>query len=338
MHIEQNLYKIIRGHFRLCVDGLVLLFTEPSSKLIADSYEIYDAAYDAAYEQGSYVDLDLQKLLMEQNIWTPFHEKELEKKRTNLENAKLSAFENFIHSKVLAGIKMEVWVIEQQIESLLFSKHRMDHLSCSSVAEMARFSWLLSQCINPPNSCDSQKLSEAYKEKIIDYKEIRAISRSDIWRSIWNASKKTYSLFDKPAIDLTRDQISLISYSTMYDNVYEHPESPSDKVIEDDICLDGWFILQKRKSEKDKKASEVDSMMRNPKIKNAGEVFVMAQSKEDAESIFDLNDMFARQKIQQRAAVINDKKSVKDMQFADVMQDIEIRKNNMTRDHLQKRK
>ena len=173
---------------------------------------------------------------------------------------------------------------------------------------------------------------------MVDHKEIRAISRSDTWRSIWNASKKTYSLFDKPAIDLTRDQISLISYSTMYDNVYEHPESPSEKVIEDDICLDGWFIAQKRKHEKDKKASEIDSVMKNPKIKNAGEVFVVAQSKEDAEAIFDLNDIFARQKIQQRSAVINDKGSVKDMAFTDVLQDIEIRKNNMTRDHLQKRK
>ena len=38
----------------------------------------------------------------------------------------------------------------------------------------------------------------------------------------------------------------------MYDNVYESHERPNDKIIEDDDCLDGWFIVQRRKHEKDK--------------------------------------------------------------------------------------
>ena len=109
----------------------------------------------------------------------------------------------------------------------------------------------------------------------------------------------------------------------MYDNVYESPESPNEKVLEDDDCLDGWFIVQKRKYEKGKKQKEVDDMITNPKIANSQEVFVVAKDNEAAQEIYGLNNPLARSTIQNRKNVIDEADGdISFTKFHDVRQDI----------------
>tara|TARA_R100000988_G_C3935364_1_gene133488 strand:+ start:52 stop:432 length:381 start_codon:yes stop_codon:yes gene_type:complete len=91
----------------------------------------------------------------------------------------------------------------------------------------------------------------------------------------------------------------------MYDNVNQHPESPSDKIIEDDECLDGWFIYQKRKQEKEKKQSEIDGMISNSKIRNSDEIYIMAKDKDDAAQIQNINDPTARNVARERERKID---------------------------------
>jgi hypothetical protein len=102
-------------------------------------------------------------------------------------------------------------------------------------------------------------------------------------------------------------------------------DSPNEKVIEDDDCLDGWFIVQQRKRDKDKKQQEVDSMITNPKIANSQEIYVVAKDQESAQEIYDLNNPLARNTIQNRQNVINDTDGdVSFTKFHDVRQDIAI--------------
>ena len=91
----------------------------------------------------------------------------------------------------------------------------------------------------------------------------------------------------------------------MYDNVYENPEAPSEKVINEDICLDGWFIIQRRKREKERKEQQVNDMLGNGKVANSQEVFLMADSQQKAKEILDLNDPMSRSIIDQRNAAID---------------------------------
>ena len=91
----------------------------------------------------------------------------------------------------------------------------------------------------------------------------------------------------------------------MYDNVQESHESPCEEVINDDECLDGWFIEQKRKIEKQKKQQEVDALTKNSKIANSQEVFVMASNQEAANQIYELNDPMSRATIKNRNTQID---------------------------------
>tara|TARA_R100000908_G_scaffold63654_1_gene45244 strand:+ start:46 stop:423 length:378 start_codon:yes stop_codon:yes gene_type:complete len=120
----------------------------------------------------------------------------------------------------------------------------------------------------------------------------------------------------------------------MYDSVHESPEAPSEELIADDICLDGWFIIQRKKQEKQKKSNQVDGMIQNEKIRNAGEVFVMAEDSKDAGQIYDLNDGFARGTIKQREAQLKQKEGqVNFTELNDVRQDIEIQRTQQVKDH-----
>ena len=143
---------------------------------------------------------------------------------------------------------------------------------------------------------------------------------------MWNVGKTT-SIFDKPSSQLTTPQTQLCAFARMYDNVLEHPEQPPEKIIEDDICLDGWFIHQKRKSEKQKKKQEIEGMMSNPKIQNSGEVFIMASDEKDVDSIYDMNDPRARGIIRQREKQIQEQGRVKHVELDDVQFDLQTQRN-----------
>ena len=162
-----------------------------------------------------------------------------------------------------------------------------------------------------------------YNSNQISSDKFRLVARSEPWRSMWNIGKKQGNAFGKPACELSKDQISLSSYSSMYDNVYESSEAPDEKVIEDDDCLDGWFINQRREYDKQKKKKQAEDMIKNPKIANSQEIFLMARDKQEAEKIYDINDPLVRNIIQDRQNTIKSSdKQIRFQEFNDIKQDI----------------
>jgi hypothetical protein len=330
-YLERLIYRIIQGRLRVSVDGLVFYIHEPTADLILQSYDVYDEVYEESYMSKVYTDDELANFLAENDIWTPLGDREIEKIKKDLEDKKVEAFQNFFRPGQLVGIKRQIQNLNNRLSDLLNQKHSFDHITCHGAAEQARWDWLLQNCIFDLSGnkviLDIAKVSEEFRDNVISPTDIRAVARSNMWRTIWTAGKKSVGVFSKPSTELTRDQLTLMSFSSMYDNVYEHPDCPDDKIIEDDDCLDGWFIVQRRKAEKDKTQRSVDQATSNPKIRNAKEQFIMVESDEDAKRVMDLNDPLSKAKIAQRAAVVESKGTAKDMDFVDVKNDIEIMKN-----------
>ena len=103
----------------------------------------------------------------------------------------------------------------------------------------------------------------------------------------------------------------------MYDNIQESMECPSDKVIEDDDALDGWFIEQRRKNEREKAVGVIEDSIQNDKIKNSQEVIVFADNKTDAKTIHEMNSPSSKVIKKERQEVIKEKGSAVDLDFAD---------------------
>jgi hypothetical protein len=332
--IEKALYRIIQGRLRYKVrDGLVLYIHEPTPEIIYESYDIYDEAYEKAYWRGVYVKEEVLPILLENNYWSPLDDKEAERVQKQIEDKKLEAFKQFIHKKQLGGIKREIFYLEKKWQALYLKKNSLDHVTCAGCAELTRNQWLIEKTTKFSDgsfydwkeasipSATNYRASNAISQEMY-----RSVARSDTWRGMWGAGKGT-EIFGVPFSRITQEQARLCMYARMYDNVAESPEAPIEEIIADDICLDGWFIDQKKKQDKQKKQNQVDGMISNDKIKNSGEVFVMAQGGDDAKEIYDLNDGMARSTVKQRQAQIEGKEDMMNFkELADVKQDIGIQR------------
>ena len=330
---EKLLYRIIRGRIRLKLGDLVLIIHEPSLDLVEESIDIYEEAYKKAYFREVPIKSEIIETLFDNELWSPFDDQEAEKKEKQIEDLKVEAFKNFYNSKKLRGIKMNIRRLEHQAARLRAKKTCLDHTTCEGVGNFSRSSWLISQSTffadGTPYDWSSYNISnvmDEYNSASVTVEQFRHIARNDPWRSMWNTGKKQASLFNRPSVELTKDQLSLSSYSTLYDNVYESHKCPNEKVIDDDDCLDGWLIEQRRESEKDRKQNEVDGMIKNKKISNSQEIFVMADSQESAHEIYGLNDPIARNVVNSREKQIRsaDGNMVKNTDLHDVRQDITI--------------
>jgi len=312
IYYEGILNRIIQGRLRINVDGLVLFIYEPDSFILEESYEVYEEAKRKAYFSGCYLKDDAVNLLCELGLWTPFDKKTSKELEKTIEDLKVHLYENFFKKKEAIGIKANIRMKEKLRDEILQKERQFDYLTCEGVAGFTRKSWILSNTTktiegdtydfkeNAPS-----KILDIYGAKTITTKEFRKVARSSPFRSMWTSSKTRGDVFGKCAVKMDGQQLALVSYAMMYDNVYENPEQPSDSVINDDDALDGWFIVQKRKHEKDRKASEADGILSGSINQNAQEVMLMANSSEDAKNIYDLNNDHARMKLATRQSQID---------------------------------
>ena len=347
IEIEKTLYRIIQGRLRYkSYDGLVLYIYEPTPELIYDSHEIYDEAYDAAYSKGVYVKSEILPVLLENDYWSPLDDKEAERIEKEVENKKVECFQNFFQSKRLIQLKRELIQLKKKWVNALMKKHSLDHLTCEGVASYAKSMWLLSKTTKFPDGSDYDwqkvtlpQLIGFCNDNKIDDSLLREIARNEPWRGMWHGGKGT-DIFGVPFTRIDSYQSRLCSYARMYDNVSEHPESPNEKIVQDDDCLDGWFIHQKRKAEKEKKQSEIDGMITNEKIRGADEIYVMARDKREASEIQNINDPTARHIARERERKIDqlgEEEKLKESDLPDQRRRIQQERNKLFTDTMRGR-
>ena len=171
-------------------------------------------------------------------------------------------------------------------------------------------------------------------ENTIPPAAFRHIARSDLWRNYWSANKDY--IFGKPTIDWTDEQKTLVVITKMYDNAYEHTECPSDAIIENDDMFDGWMILLRRENEKERSKRRTEKKF-GDKLNKAGEIFLTANSKEEAQDIYGLNNDTSRNIIKERERTINkSEKPIKDSDLPDVQRGLQMQQVQMTKERMKR--
>lgn len=312
IYYEKVLNRIIQGRLRVKLGGLVFYIYEPSKEIIEESFDIYQETYDKAYFAGVYIESQMLEMLIRENIYDPMIDKNIKDLSERIDDLKVEAFKNFFKKKQLRGIKAQIRRTEHMLAQENLKKTKFEYATCEGVAKYARKCWLIEHTTKNKDGSPFDfsklpliKVMECYNKEHIKPSVFRAIARQEPWRGMWSISKKRDNPFGVSSSDLDSNQLTLSTYSSMYDNVYAHPESPDEKVILDDDCLDGWFVEQRRKAKKDKKQAEVDALIKNPKIANSQEIFLMASNPNEAEEIHELNSPAARNKTKMRTEQIH---------------------------------
>lgn len=322
--------RIAAGYYRH--KGLKIL--SPNKDLLYEGCELYSEIYQKAKENGVLTDSQVLDFLIEQGLWDETETKRLEVDIPKyIENCKVELYQATLDKERREMAREYIKTAKKELVRIFGIRHSWDHLTCHGVASFAKWQFIIEKCTQKDgkqydfSEIDQAKILEVINNSQISESEFRELVRNEPWNSIWTA-KKFVPLFDRPAIELTEDQKRLISLSCLYDNVYSHQDCPSEEVIEDDDMLDGWLILKKRESQKDKAKNEI--LEKAGKNANAEEVFIVTDS-ENAGKVYDINDQYTSNIIKSRLHMVGEKGEVNYKDFLDVKQDMVIKMTNASK-------
>ena len=330
------LSRILSGEYIFIYNDIkyILIYPDKNVKYAAELYahELYDT--NKYYEWIS--DEDIIYWLIDAGLWSTNGDKILSELEKQIENHKVDLYNNFLNPSKLKSIRRSLSSAKKQYNKLYNIRHSLDYITLSGYCNSLKNEFILlnslydiDKILINKNNLDHNFISNIanfINENIIDISTFRLLARNEIWRSYWSANKDF--VFNKAVTDWTDEQKTLVVISKMYDSAYEHPECPVDSVIEDDDMFDGWMIIQKRENEKNKKANRNNKMLEDKKIGNAKEVFLVANSKEEAQNIYDLNDPQSRNIIKERNRIIlNSSTDIPEAELPDVQRDLVIQNN-----------
>jgi hypothetical protein len=312
----------------------------PHQYLLAQEY--YNDKYTDFIESGFLTESEVLKILKDKNTWTSDHEIRLTDLYENLLKLKRKLPSLTFQSQEKKQVILYIEATNKEINKLNKIKNSLMNNTVEYLSKIEKykyFIYLLTKdehynkvwnSLHEFNTTDEKLIlklmHKTYFDDTINESVIRELARTEPWRSVWLGSCKTGNLFNKSMVDMTDLQRILVSWSLIYDSVYEHSEPPSGDVIDTDVLLDAWLEDQNSK----RKSKENNSnFIKNEKIKNASEIGIIVDSPEDAKKVFDLNDDTGKQTIMQRINFAKEKGSVKDTDQPDIKQDIQMQINNL---------
>ena len=333
-----NLYlsRILSGFY-------IFLFNDKKYKLVYPDMRLkYKAEIYAAecYEQNKYSDWiyedNIVDYLVEAGLWRYDGDDNLKKIESQIEDNKVELYQSLLNPPKQKQIRKTLSSLKKNYNTLYNTRHSLDGLTPQGYADLIKNQYILIHSIYnikdikifKSKNIDYQKLnniSNTIAEYTIDIETFRKIARNDAWKNYWSANKNY--IFDKPAIDWTDEQRTLVVLTKMYDSAYEHPECPADPVFEDDDMFDGWMIYQRREGEKIRNKNRTEKLLEDKNLGKANEVYIMASSKEEAQSIYALNDNTGRHIISERNKLLVPGKEVKEADLPDVQRDMQMMSN-----------
>jgi frataxin-like iron-binding protein CyaY len=338
--IHQLCYRIITGYQPVIfLDDLYIVYDpKPEHYYLADIY--CENIKEDFVSEGLLSQDESVEILIHKGLWSPDYDKQIDflsKDFTNiLRNIKDCQFKSNEKKRWEELAKAN----RKKIEELSNKKNTLLTNTIEYLLKIEKYKYLLflNTYKNNKRVWENEKdfyllqkenivnflLKKTYLNFDIDSKSIRLIARNDPWRVIWRSSTKTGSLFKHSASEMTEYQKELVTWSILYDGVYESLDCPDDSVIENDDLLDAWLIEQQEKRSKEKKDK---FSTENAKINNSNEIGIVVDSPEDAEKVYNLNDRAGLQRIKDRQKALTNKGTLKEHELPDMKRDIKMMVN-----------
>ena len=336
---SQNLSLLIS---RICSKKLYFSYDQIDYVLYSPDIEIRyeaDIYYQKILEENKYEEWILQeniiRFLNYIGVWNNEQEDNLNTLSKEIDNSKMELFENRLQPSKLKTIRKKLETKKHIYEKLISTKTSMDYLTLEHFCNTRKNEFIIAKTLKYRDSnklvckdLDSfnhksfHDLANCIADNFISVSTYKTIAKSEMWRSIWNSGKS--NVFEGYSSDFSDEQKTLIGLSNMYDRVYEHPEAPSQDVVDDDDMLDGWMLYQKKKSEESQKEKGAEALTR--KHKDAKEIFVTSSQK-DAKNISELNSRESLNIKKQRAKIVDTKGEVNEFELPDVKNSIRNKEN-----------
>lgn len=291
----------------------------------------YNAAYDDAIAEEIITEAELLEILYELNQWSEYEEGQLTILPKHIEELQRQIYDNFDSKKTIKQIYLYLDKAREELIRLLNKKAAFNYLTAEGLGLYAKIQYIVENCVYENGQlCDWNKynlneLIYEYNTNVIEDKIIRYLSRNYPWSDIWAVDRHNGNLLGKPSSQYSDDQRRLVGWSSLYDNLRENPDCPSDEILECDDALDGWLLIQREKRDRENNLEQAERKYGN----KGGDLFIPVENQEQAQKIYDLNSPMGRAVVKSRLKQIEDKGSIDESDLLDVKQQIGIRKNNI---------
>lgn len=312
--MEELLYRILCGYITYN-PGILLKIVSPSIEIRYKSCLVYDKVYSKAKNQNILSEEEVYKLMRERNIWTESDEKNFNLLPKHIEAFKLDLFNNITSPSVQNRIRPYLNRAKETYQKLLVKKHMYDYITVEGIAHFAKWQYIISKSTYRGKKRwnwgkgNTYEALNIYYSKLLSEEDIRKVARSPIWDSMF--SKR--DIFGKPMIELTTDQQRLLSWSNIYQSVYEQADYPPKLLIEDDDVFDGWLLHNMKKRDQ----LNPEKVLPN-KIASSNEIFIKANTPEDVALINSMNSPKAKENIKERLEILKKEGEVAYHKFKDV--------------------
>lgn len=326
-HHEREFFiaQLRSGKTKIKYNDLVLYIIPPTFDIISESCEVYKEAYDQAYVDGIMDEDENYHFMIDHDLWSTEDEEKIKGLQKDIERLKVEIYNARNNEKLKYQIRLYIRAGEKQLNELNYKKNLYYGNTCEGIATSEKTSFIVKNTTYYKDQLfDFNELSlsyiiDEYHHSFLTEKQCRDLARNEPWKSLWIIREKAQAkLFNNPPnTDLTFNQKNIVVWSQMYDNIQESLDCPPNDVINDDDMLDGWFIIQGKKRDKERADKEFEESVKSDKIKNSGEIFVMASTERDVERVDNMNNLHGQMIKKQRSALIKSKGTVEQQQFAD---------------------
>lgn len=326
--------RIMSGLLKYEKDDLILFMHPLDAGQYYEAQEVFQKTYREALSEGIMTEEECLLMLVEHGLWNDEKQETMDGIEKDMETLKIEVFEAYFKESVKNAAKDLLNKAKIKYSELHDERHSYDFVTCLGVSTFARFNWIIENTTKhlDGSMCDWEEISMQdvlmhFQKSQIPEDDFRELARSEPWRTMWSTGKANGQLFDKPGVELTVEQRTLMAWSGLYDSVQESPEAPPDELIEDNDALDGWLLVQKRNRERDKAKEQAESQF-SDKTMNADEVIVFG----DRDKVSALNTPESKWTKAQRMKQLDEAgdKGVRYDKFDDMVQKRIIEQNQST--------
>lgn len=329
------LARIISGYliFKYKDETLYLMYPSLSLKYEAELF------YDEMYENYKFSDWitedDILEILKENKLWNDINEKQFSLLEKQIEQTKIELFKSFYMTQKQKSIRAKLNNLKETYQKHYSIRHSLDHLTVNGFCEKYKNEFLVTNSIfkktentfikffdtKYPDSKILEDINYEINLHQIDIPVFRRIARSPEWRSYWSSNKNF--VFEKASAEWTDEQRTLVVFTKMYESAHESTEPPPDPVFDDDDMFDGWVLLQNETAKKERNKKTEDKAL-GSKMSKAQEMFIMANSSNDASDVYNMNNSATKAIIAERNTAIMKTKDIDASKLPDAQRDIAI--------------
>ena len=342
--------RIINGKTIMSFDGFLYCIHDPQPQDRIKTHEFYEVAYQHLLDLGVSTQEELLAILIEKGIWSKDKDEQIKQYKEEIKNIGKELPRYEFQSNTKATLLSKLDILKKEIDKLNSVRNNLLTKSAEYLANLERYRRFLFfltydkhtkrvwQNWDSFNKADDSLLNKLMMRSFFDphitEKNLRDLARNDPWRPLWLVASKTGNLFPYPITQCTEYQRALLSWSLIYDNVYESMECPTTEIINNDALLDEWLEQQSEKRDADKNKRQADSRFSHVKGQEIG---IMVDTPQDAKKVFAMNDPLTQSVLKSREQLIKTKGRVVDADFGDVKVQLMMKKNELAMQSVKQR-